>query len=116
MRLVRYGAQRGPAQCRLCGAEVVWALTDHGRRMPIDRAPVDGALWVLWWYAEEEPEPLQRVTYFRESAALPETPLRWRPHWGTCSNRDVAHHLAERHDVERPERAPQLELFPGGRR
>lgn len=26
--------------CRSCGAEIVWAITTSGKRMPIDAAPV----------------------------------------------------------------------------
>ena len=29
------------AQCRSCGAEIVWAVTASGRNMPVDAAPSD---------------------------------------------------------------------------
>ena len=119
IRLVRYGAKVGPTRCRLCGAEIVWALTDHNRRMPMDPGPAPGGHWILCWYPDEEPEPVQRVVYFRDgSPGWPEaeagTELRWRPHWGSCPQRDAAHHLAERHERERPTTQLNLFSFSGG--
>jgi hypothetical protein len=29
------------ANCSTCGAPVIWAITEHGARMPIDPDPVD---------------------------------------------------------------------------
>jgi len=29
------------SRCRSCGAEVRWALTERGKRMPLDPQPVD---------------------------------------------------------------------------
>lgn len=30
---------RGRAQCRSCGAEIIWAITPYGRLMPMERVP-----------------------------------------------------------------------------
>jgi hypothetical protein len=27
------------AECRSCGARIIWTRTEHGRRMPVDEAP-----------------------------------------------------------------------------
>lgn len=32
------------AECRTCGAPIAWAITDRGRRIPIDPKPVPDAL------------------------------------------------------------------------
>lgn len=34
-------------KCRSCGARVVWAVTEHGRRMPLDAEPVAGGTFTL---------------------------------------------------------------------
>lgn len=111
MRVVRYGVQRWPVACRFCGAQVIWAVTDYRRRMPIDRLPATDGGWVLFWYEEEEPEPVQRVTWSRslESYDGP----KWLAHWATCPEREAARHLAEQ---TRAEGGAQLSLFEGGRR
>lgn len=110
MKVVRYGVQRGPAPCRFCGSEVVWAVTDHGRRMPVDRMPATDGAWVLWFYEEEEPEPQQRVSWARSLDGY-DGP-RWLAHWGTCPERDAVKHLREL-DGREPERR-QLSLFAWG--
>lgn len=105
-RVVRYGVQRGAVDCRFCGSSVVWAVTDSGRRMPIDRMPaVDGG-WVLFYFEEEEPEPVQRVTWARslEEYSGP----RWLAHWATCPERDAARHQEETRNDR------QLDLFAKG--
>ena len=111
MRLVRYGTQRPPVPCRFCGRRVVWALTDHKKAMPLDPDPVPDGVWVLWWYAEEEPEPRQRVTYVR-SLGPEYLGERWASHWATCAEREVARHLQEQN---RAEGGVQLSLFVGGK-
>lgn len=111
MRLLRYGVQRGAVPCRFCGAEVIWAQTDHKRRMPMDRIPATDGAWVLFFYAEEEPEPTQRVTWAR-SIENYDGP-RWLAHWATCPEREAARHLAEQNKVQG---GAQLSLFTGGRR
>ncbi len=30
------------ASCRSCGADIIWAVTSTGSRMPVDAQPVDG--------------------------------------------------------------------------
>jgi hypothetical protein len=34
--------QYGPSRCRDCRAPILWALTDSGRRMPVDAQAVAG--------------------------------------------------------------------------
>ena len=95
--------------CRLCGRPVVWALTDNGRRMPVDAQPVAPdvlAFLVLWFYSEEEPHPQQRVSYTRNPRY---TGPRWISHWATCPDRSVARQLAAEDAAD----SPQLDLFEG---
>lgn len=33
--------------CRSCGDDIVWAVTETGRRMPLDAKPVAGGLFVM---------------------------------------------------------------------
>lgn len=113
MRVVRYGVQRGAVPCRFCGADVVWAVTDHGKRMPLDRMPAIDGGWVLWFYEEEEPEPVQRVTWLRSLDSYPADGPRWLAHWATCPEREAARHLAEQNKAQG---GAQLSLFTGGRR
>lgn len=35
------------AECRSCGAPMIWAETANGKRMPVDADPVEGASFVL---------------------------------------------------------------------
>ena len=37
------------ATCQSCAAPIVWAMTDRGRRMPVDVEPVDDGNLVLVW-------------------------------------------------------------------
>lgn len=105
-RIVRYGVQRYPVPCRFCGSQVVWATTDHKRRMPIDRMPATDGAWVLWYYLEEEPEPIQRVSWVRSIDGY-DGP-RWLSHWATCPERDAGRHLEEQAQKQ------QLDLFSKG--
>lgn len=33
--------------CKSCGAEIVWAVTDLGRKMPLDAKPTEHGTFVL---------------------------------------------------------------------
>jgi hypothetical protein len=85
----------GPgARCSSCGRPIVWALTDTGRRMPVDTIPVppvlipearDGNV-VLWFEVDAKDRPTggQRVSFATEEQRKdPKVPL-WRSHFATC--------------------------------
>lgn len=59
------------ATCRSCGAEIVWAITKSGKRMPLDADPVTGL----------------GVFVFDNGYAVDPPPLR-RSHFATCPNAD----------------------------
>jgi hypothetical protein len=113
-RIVLDQVDDGIVLCRYCGARIVWALTNRDRPTPVDVQPVRDGCWVLYHYAEEEPVPRQRVSYapLNGYGSLYRGP-RWRSHWSTCPQRDVAKrdHLAELAGT-RP--TPQLNLFGKG--
>jgi len=85
----------GPgARCRSCGMPIVWAITDTGRRMPVDTLPVRPALipeardgnLVLWFEVNEGGRPTspQNVSFATEEQKRdPNVPL-WRSHFSTC--------------------------------
>jgi hypothetical protein len=70
------------SRCRSCQAEIVWAVTDTGKRMPLDAEPVSAAhrpsgLFVL---DEGGEHPLA----FTLAAGQP----LYRSHFATCPNAD----------------------------
>jgi hypothetical protein len=82
--------QWGPSECSSCGAAIIWAQTEAGRRMPVDAEAVpDGNLQL---YTEElggEPaEPgVQRVRFLTRNQVLVEQAAKrplWRTHFATC--------------------------------
>lgn len=34
-------------KCRSCGADIIWALSDHGKRMPVNAEMASGSGFVL---------------------------------------------------------------------
>lgn len=79
----------GPSSCRDCGAPIVWAVTDAGRRLPVDLHPdPQGSLEL---FTEHFPggEPVevgvQRVRT-RPADRPPASPA-WTTHWATCPAR-----------------------------
>jgi hypothetical protein len=79
----------GPSRCRGCGGSIVWALTDGGRRMPVDAQAVAGGELELFeeYFPDGEPvDPgVQRVR--NRPADRPPSSPAWRCHWITCSAR-----------------------------
>lgn len=79
----------GPSRCKGCHRAIVWALTEAGRRMPVDVEPVDGGEVEL--YAEYFPDGspvdpgVQRVR--ARPADRPSSSPGWRCHFLTCSAR-----------------------------
>lgn len=83
----------GPSKCgsrgRGCGASIIWAITDNGKRLPVDGTPDPEGAFVLWW---SQVELVQRVTSYvtwRELNPNAKEPERWTAHWATCTQRDL---------------------------
>lgn len=81
--------QFGPSRCHACGVPIVWAMTDAGRRMPVNAAPIAGGELELFaeYFPDGEPvDPgVQRVR-MRPADRPPSSPA-WRGHWLTCPAR-----------------------------
>jgi len=67
--------------CRSCGAEIIWALTENGKRIPLDAEP----------YAGDSPSGLFVLRQFSdEKTAIATTPdafpgeYLWRSHFASC--------------------------------
>lgn len=66
--------------CRSCGAEIIWAVTESGRRIPMDAAPVKPkGLFIL------QPDGDALIAYSTSSAVAP---LLYQSHFATCPNAD----------------------------
>lgn len=83
-------------ECRSCHAEIIWAHTAAGRRMPVDAKPLDreppndGGVFVLLRTNGEAPLalPLVGLTALSlESATRAKVPL-FVSHFSTCPNAD----------------------------
>jgi hypothetical protein len=67
--------------CRSCGAEIVWATTDYGKKMPLDPEPnLRGTVW----FDGEHAHVLNRVEL---KTAQGEHESLWIPHMATCPER-----------------------------
>lgn len=87
----------GPgASCTSCRARIVWALTDSGRKMPVDLEPSPAALipearagnLVLWFEVDDQDRAIgpQCVSYATdEQRRHADVPL-WLAHFTTCPN------------------------------
>jgi len=72
------------ARCKSCGAEIVWALTDQDKKMPVDAAPADDGNITLNW--------LPSLNEYRAIVVGARTPNahgpRYKSHFATCPDRD----------------------------
>jgi len=70
------------SECRSCGAEIVWAQTEYGKRIPLDAAPYQG----------DDPRGLFVLRSGTAMAvppdAFPDEP-NYRTHFVTCPDRDA---------------------------
>lgn len=106
-RFVRSG-NLGPGKCRTCGARIVWALNDHGSRVPIDaQADVEGNQ-VLWYDdpPDDENQRASTVASFELQTGKTYSGPTHRSHFATCSGAYAPV----------PELGAQLQLIPGGKR
>jgi hypothetical protein len=75
----RLGLTPAPAECRSCHAAIVWAVTEAGRRMPLDVEPDPaGNLAIVEYLADGTPV----VAFDAGARALLD--LRYLSHFATC--------------------------------
>jgi hypothetical protein len=67
--------------CRSCGAPVLWAVTDGGRRMPVDRDPAPAGNLVI---ADRHPDGTPHMTVVDPEQLLLGDPPRYLSHFVTC--------------------------------
>jgi hypothetical protein len=76
--------------CRSCEAPIVWARTEHGKRMPLDRSPYAGddprGLFVIRHEANRRRGD-NFVAVAVPAGAFPDEPV-YRSHFSTCPQRD----------------------------
>lgn len=77
-----YNGRRPPHRvtaCRSCGAPIIWAVSVHGKTMPLDAIPVLGGEFVLTTEGQARP-----VDELWDGEGVP----RYRSHVVTCPNAD----------------------------
>lgn len=73
-------------ECRSCSAPIRWALTQKGRRIPLDPDPVPDGNLVLAPAVEPRSTPTAiALTRHNDPPLNPDTP-RYRSHFATCPN------------------------------
>jgi hypothetical protein len=72
------------ARCRSCGAEVIWAVTASGKRMPVDADPVPEGNVLL---ADDGDGTVHASVMPEAQALLTEEPMRLS-HFVTCPQAD----------------------------
>jgi hypothetical protein len=73
------------SRCRSCQAHIIWAVTDTGRRMPVDPDPDPQGNLTVWATGEG-----WRVSVITED--WPESRPRFRPHFATCPDSESWRH------------------------
>ena len=74
-----------PEVCRSCKAPIRWALTDRGKRMPLDVEPNPLGEWRL---AARRPGELPRAVYVPEDLRAGLAGELMMPHFATCPHAD----------------------------
>lgn len=74
-------ARPGEDTCRSCGAAIIWATTDRGVSMPVDRDPAAGGNVSLTPHAARDGQ--WRAAVVAPRLAFGRTDLRM-PHHATC--------------------------------
>lgn len=78
-RLPAHEAPADLADCRSCGAPVIWTVTERGKRMPVDAEPVWGGEFVIGQEGD-----IVRAIYDRRDGDC----LRHKSHFATCDQPD----------------------------
>lgn len=90
MRVSGVSPHTGPSRCRSCGESVVWAITDAGKRMPVNPTPALPGVGnlVLWFQIGLDGKPVDGKQYVssvpREDLFERYTGPAWQSHFATC--------------------------------
>lgn len=83
-RLPAHEAPADLADCRSCGAPVIWTVTSKGKRMPVDAEPNPAGNVVL----QSQPEGPPLAVYYSGKAGAPPTAYspreRHTSHFANC--------------------------------
>ena len=71
------------SRCKSCAAEIVWAVTTGGKRIPVDAHPAPGGNLVLRQTIGGPPRALM-VGATIDMTDPDDDGQRWWPHHGTC--------------------------------
>jgi hypothetical protein len=61
------------AKCRGCGADIIWTVTEHGQKMPIDPKPEKRLILMARKQSNQEPITMERDTYMTHFATCPKS-------------------------------------------
>lgn len=99
----------GPAKCRYCGERIVWAISDHNRRVAVNaQVSFDTDAQVVLWNMGDDDDDPQLVS----TVALMELRFDLQPWPG---QRWTLHPAAGKCVGTSPTTSPQLSLLNGGR-
>lgn len=71
------------SECKRCKAEIVWARTGRGKKLPLDAKPSSAGVFILEGGAHNP------VTYrLSNDAAATYTGEKYQAHWATCPAAD----------------------------
>lgn len=109
-RVIYEHGRTGVGRCRWCKADIVWALTDNERRMPVDVKGVPVGAGNLILHVKDGQYHVTHVDNV-PAGELERTPHRWVCHWATCPK---SKEIRARVEAKRPQ-PEQLDLLPRGR-
>lgn len=72
-------------RCKACNAEMLWALTESGKNIPLDPEPVEHGNLCL---AALDPGGPMVVHYIQDGETIGPLVPRYRSHFATCSRAD----------------------------
>jgi len=77
-----------PSECRYCKAQIIWALTELGKRMPVDVQPHPKGKLIVYTELDFTGHPVDpNVHRVRHEATTDQPGTRWICHFATCPAR-----------------------------
>ena len=77
-----------PSECRLCKAQIIWALTNLGKRMPVDVKPDPKGKLIVYTEVDFVGQPVDlNVHRVRHEVTGDQPGTRWICHFATCPAR-----------------------------